>query len=164
MPDHGPWPAKFWSVRQASLFIIYKFWQNCASVRQVSDLILKTEMQQTKLQSKLHQAAIKSWRLHENNRTTCNTLTHCGLVMTQNTSDSKSTLVKVMAWCCQTRNHYLDQCWPRSMPSWGVTRPHWVHKRYLFLTCLEVSKWFTRNRGWNIGHLWKSRRGCKWTR
>ena len=25
-----------------SFFIIYKFWQNCASVRQVSDLILKT--------------------------------------------------------------------------------------------------------------------------
>ena len=24
-------------------FIIYKFWQNCASVRQVSDLVLKTE-------------------------------------------------------------------------------------------------------------------------
>ena len=25
-----------------SFFIIYKFWQNCASIRQVSDLILKT--------------------------------------------------------------------------------------------------------------------------
>ena len=32
-------PANFPSF---SFFIIYKFWQNCASVRQVSDLILKT--------------------------------------------------------------------------------------------------------------------------
>ena len=27
-----------------SFFVIYKFWQNCASVRQVSDLILKTDI------------------------------------------------------------------------------------------------------------------------
>ena len=26
----------------------------------------------------------------------------------------KSTLVEVMAWCCQTPSHYLNQCWPRS--------------------------------------------------
>ena len=44
MPDHGPWPTKSGSVRQAFLLyhILYRFWQNCASVRQVSDLILKT--------------------------------------------------------------------------------------------------------------------------
>ena len=30
-----------------SLFVIYKFWQNCASVRQVSDLILKTGKHQS---------------------------------------------------------------------------------------------------------------------
>ena len=31
-----------------------------------------------------------------------------------------------MAWCCQTTNHYLNQCWPRSKPSYGVMMPQWV--------------------------------------
>ena len=34
-------PARFGKL---SFFIIYKFSQNCASVRQVSDLILKTDI------------------------------------------------------------------------------------------------------------------------
>ena len=34
-------------------------------------------------------------------------------------SDNKSTLVQVMAW-------YLNQCWRRSLPPNGVTRPQWV--------------------------------------
>ena len=37
----------------------------------------------------------------------------------------KSTLVQVMAWCRQATSHYLNQCWPRSLPPYGVTRPHW---------------------------------------
>ena len=40
-------------------------------------------------------------------------------------SDDKSTLVQVMAWCRQATSHYLNQCWPRSLPC-GVTRPQWV--------------------------------------
>ena len=36
-----------------SFFIIYKFWQNCASVRQVSDLILKNAL--SKLMLGYHQ-------------------------------------------------------------------------------------------------------------
>ena len=28
-------------------------------------------------------------------------------------TDDKSTLVQVMAWCCQVTSHYLSQCWPR---------------------------------------------------
>ena len=40
--------------------------------------------------------------------------------------DDKSTLVKVMAWCCQATSHYLSQCWPRSMLPYSVTRPQWV--------------------------------------
>ena len=27
----------------------------------------------------------------------------------------QSTLVQVMAWCCQAPSHYLNQCWPRSV-------------------------------------------------
>ena len=41
-------------------------------------------------------------------------------------TDDKSTLVQVMAWCRQAASHYLNQCWPRSLPSYGVTRPQWV--------------------------------------
>ena len=36
-------------------------------------------------------------------------------------SDDKSTLVQVMAWCHQATSHYLNQCWPRSLP------PYWHH-------------------------------------
>ena len=42
-------------------------------------------------------------------------------------SDDKSTLVQVMAWCRQATSHYLIQCWPRSLPPYGVTRPKWPH-------------------------------------
>ena len=41
--------------------------------------------------------------------------------MPQNSIDDKSTLVKVMAWCCQASSHYLNLCWPRS--PYSVTRP-----------------------------------------
>ena len=41
-------------------------------------------------------------------------------------SDDKSTLVQVMAWCRQATSHHLNQCWPRSLPPYGVTRPQWV--------------------------------------
>ena len=29
----------------------------------------------------------------------------------QDLTDDKSTLVQVMAWCCQATSHYLSQCW-----------------------------------------------------
>ena len=38
----------------------------------------------------------------------------------------KSTLVQVMAWCHQATRHYLNQCWPRYLSSYGVTSPQWV--------------------------------------
>ena len=31
-----------------------------------------------------------------------------------------------MAWCRQATSHYLNQCWPGSMPTYSVTRPQWV--------------------------------------
>ena len=39
----------------------------------------------------------------------------------------KSTLVQVMACCRQATSHYLSQCWHRSLPPYGVTRPQWVN-------------------------------------
>ena len=46
--------------------------------------------------------------------------------MSLDLTEDKSTLVQVMAWCRQARDHYLSQCWPRSLPPFGVTRPQWV--------------------------------------
>ena len=47
--------------------------------------------------------------------------------MSLDLSDDKSTLVQVMAWCRQATSHYLSQCWPRSLPPYGVTRPQFFH-------------------------------------
>ena len=61
--------------------------------------------------------------------------------MPQHPTDHWSTLVQVMAWCCQATSHYLSQCWPRSMSPYGVTRPQWVKLRwfsfYISKCCLE---------------------------
>ena len=46
--------------------------------------------------------------------------------MSLNHTDDKPTLVQVMAWCRQATSQYLNQCWPRSMSPYGVTRPQWV--------------------------------------
>ena len=43
-------------------------------------------------------------------------------------TDDQSKLVQVMAWCRQATSHYMDQCWTRSLPPYGVTRPQWVLK------------------------------------
>ena len=45
-------------------------------------------------------------------------------------TDDKSTLVQVMAWCRQATSHYLNQCWPRSLSLYGITRPQWVKISY----------------------------------
>ena len=42
-------------------------------------------------------------------------------------TDEQSTLVQVMAWCCQATSHYLSQCWPRFLSPYDVTRPQWVN-------------------------------------
>ena len=47
--------------------------------------------------------------------------------MLQDFIDDKSTLVQVVAWCRQAKNHYLSQCWPRSISPYGVARPQWVN-------------------------------------
>ena len=63
--------------------------------------------------------------------------------------DNKSTLVQVMTRCRQATNHYLGQCWPRSMSPYGVTssmnfvtylefRAH-VYTRINFLTGLAIN-------------------------
>ena len=50
--------------------------------------------------------------------------------ISQNPTDGKSTLVQVMASCCQAASHYLNQCWQRFIVihnevGWGVL--YWFH-------------------------------------
>ena len=40
-----------------------------------------------------------------------------------NLTDDKSTLVQVMAWCCQATSHCLNQCWPGSTTKWRYMAP-----------------------------------------
>ena len=46
--------------------------------------------------------------------------------MPQAFTDDQSTLVQVVAWCQQATSHCLSECKPRSMLTYGVTRPQWV--------------------------------------
>ena len=57
----------------------------------------------------------------------------------QNSTDDKSTLVQVMAWCHQATSNYLSQCWPRNLSPYGVTRPQWVKKMTWWLYSVILS-------------------------
>ena len=61
--------------------------------------------------------------------------------------DDKSTLSEVMAWCHKAASHYLNQCWPRSISPYGVTRPRWFKCKFLqgqHMKCFKY-KVFTGN-------------------
>ena len=56
--------------------------------------------------------------------------THCEIalmLMPQNLTDETLTLVQLIAWSRQARNHYLSQCSPRSVSPYGITKPQWVN-------------------------------------
>ena len=65
--------------------------------------------------------------------------------MPRDLTDYKSTLVQVMAWCCQATRHYLSQCWPCSMASpghnefksWIPTEYH-IHTWHSYLSNMNV--------------------------
>ena len=40
-----------------------------------------------------------------------------------------------MAWCRQATSHYLNQCWPTSMWTYGTTGPQWVKPDQLMFAC-----------------------------
>ena len=54
----------------------------------------------------------------------------------QNLTDEKSTLIVIIAGCCQATNQYLNQCLCRSVSPYGVTREQCVKRSGL---SLEVS-------------------------
>ena len=58
--------------------------------------------------------------------------TSCGIVFNwkpQNPFGNKSTLVLIMAWCCQAQSHYLSQCWPISMSTYALLMSKWFTKQ-----------------------------------
>ena len=76
------------------------------------------------------------------------------MIMPQGLTDDKSTMVQVMAWCRQATSHYLNQCWPTSPTSYGVTRSQWVNWKwgtYIWFAWYHWRIWiyesfkFTRN-------------------
>ena len=71
--------------------------------------------------------------------------------MPQDVTDDKSTLVQVMAWCRQATSHYLNQCWPRFMLPYGITRPQWVkdHDDVMTWKCFPHYWPFLRHIHWS---------------
>ena len=60
-------------------------------------------------------------------------------------TDDQSTLVQVKAWCRQATSRYLNQCWHRSLSSYGVTRPQLVNDLYRTQTW-AYSVYFLQNK------------------
>ena len=89
--------------------------------------------------------------------------------MSLDLTDDKSTLVQVMAWCCQATSHYLSQWWPRSLSPYGVTGPQWVNSSIapsinIFMSSYSsldtavlqarVLSWISRITIGNFPHMW----------
>ena len=60
--------------------------------------------------------------------------------MSMDLTDDKSTMAEVMAWCCQTKKHYLSQRWPVSISPYGVTMPQWVNMKIILWVNLRASE------------------------
>ena len=73
--------------------------------------------------------------------------------MPQDLTGDKSTLVQVMVWCRHATSDYLSQCWPRSMPPNGVTRPQWVKKQCYRQVWRSSNRWFLYH-SWFVFSLW----------
>ena len=64
----------------------------------------------------------------------------------------QATLVQVMAWCRQATNHYLSQCWPRSLSPYGVTRPQsdWTQRPLGDVLIMMILKYISATDIWII--------------
>ena len=70
--------------------------------------------------------------------------------MTQDSTDDKSTLVQVMAWCRQATSHYLSQCWPGSVTPYDITRPQRVNCHCILHMPLSIAGQSTIVRHWSF--------------
>ena len=76
--------------------------------------------------------------------------------MPHDLTDGRSTLVQVMAWCCQAPSHYLSQRWSSSMSPYGVTRPQWVNTACVtdndsFTLAIIPWNWTKKSTPWQWG-------------
>ena len=58
--------------------------------------------------------------------TAINLILHSLAIRQDPIDDEKSTLVQVMACCCQAASHYLNQCRPKFTSPYDVTGPQWI--------------------------------------
>ena len=50
-----------------------------------------------------------------------------------------------MAWCRQAISHYMNQCWPRSLPPYGISRPQWVNLYCIFCrVCISATSYICK--------------------
>ena len=64
-----------------------------------------------------------------------------------------------MAWCRQATSYYLNQCWPRCMMPYGITRPQWVSGGFMSLWYQDIilGKWLNSLKpDGTIGHQHKN--------
>ena len=66
--------------------------------------------------------------------------------MPQDLADDKSTLVQVMAWCCEATSHYLSQCWLSFLLPYGGARPQWVKQQGWISAHKLCGEWFVKFR------------------
>ena len=114
-----------------SFFTIYRFWQSCVSVLQVSHLILKNVFGSAR-------PLISPGKCGNSFTTMFFRLmlwtdimgTSCEIGLTwasQNPTDDKTTFDQVMAWCYQATSPSQSKSWPRFMPPYGITQPRCFH-------------------------------------
>ena len=86
---------------------------------------------------------------------TCNEI--CLRWMPQNLTNEKSTLIQVLAWCPKATNHYLSQCWPRTMMV-SLCHNEFNHVHvfvlYIYLCELHKHKWYQQMRKLETNILW----------
>ena len=61
-----------------------------------------------------------------------------------------SVLVQVMTWCCWATSHSLNQCWPRPMMPYGVTRPQGVNDGIAAYRCKQWCHWLRGSGQWHV--------------
>ena len=55
-----------------------------------------------------------------------------------NLTNDKWALFQAVAWCRQATSHFMNQCWPKSMSPYGVTKPRWYNHCPASWSCGDV--------------------------
>ena len=68
--------------------------------------------------------------------------------LVQDPTDYKATLVQLMAWCHQAPNHWMNQCWQKSVKPYVVTRPQEVSASYFLIIVITNTPTETITASW----------------